>query len=547
MRRTSLLAPLRALHAGTILFRRGWGDPRILRTVGRHRRKLGPCLAAAFAASAERRPDAPGLVDERGSLSFAELHDRVLRAAAGLADLGVGPGSRVGLLCRNHRDFVIAAAAAGLLRARLVYLNTGSGAPEVASVALRESLELLIHDRDLSDAVCEVPQAMPRVLCWAYDGAPLPADAPTLAVLSTGPRRLETPPSVSATDAVILTSGTTGPPRGALRQGAGPSRLSFVLMLERFPLNFDRGALLSAPLFHAWGHGMLTIAALTSTTVILERRFDPVQALATIERHRPELLVVTPTMLQRILELPADVRRAHDTSSLRLATSSGAPLSGHLAARWMDAFGDNLYSFYGSTELHVVTFATPRELRRAPGTVGRPVPEVEVRVVDTAGRDAPRNVTGRVVVRSPSRFAGYTDGSAGTSCGDMLVTRDLGHIDGDGLLHIDGREDDVIISGGEKVLPGEVEDLLGRHPAVLEVAVIGVSDPEFGERLKAFVVSRGGDRSSEEELKSYVREKLARHKVPREIEFVPELPKTNTGKVLRRALAAANRTRDSVE
>ena len=533
---------LRFLKAAALLFRRGWRDPRLFRALARNRRRLGPCLAAAFAASAERRPAALALVDERGSLCFTELDDRILRVAAGLAGHGVGPGSRVAILCRNHRGFVIGAAAAGVLRARLVYLNTGSAAPELAGVALRESVDLLIHDQDLSDAVCEIPPTTPRVLAWTQDGAPIPASVvATLDELAAGPERLGQPPSLSPTDAVILTSGTTGAPRGALRRGVGASPGAMAGMLERFPLRPDETSLLCAPLFHAWGHAMLTIAASASTTLLLQRRFDPVQALAAIARHRPQLLVVTPPMLQRMVELPPDVRATHDTSSLRMTASSGAALPGNLAARWMDAFGDNLYSFYGSTELHVVAFAAPHELRAAPGTVGRPVPEVEVRVVDAAGRDVAANVTGRIVVRSPSRFSGYTDGSAGVMHDDMLVTRDLGHLDASGLLHVDGREDDVIISGGEKVLPGEVEDLLSQHPAVLEVAVVGVTDAEFGERLKAFVVPRPGAGPLESELKAHVRERLARHKVPREIELVAELPKTVTGKILRRVLAGRAR------
>jgi fatty-acyl-CoA synthase len=530
-----VLESIRALHVAAVLLRRGW-SPATLGAIRRSQRQLGACLAASFVASAARRPDAQALLDERGALCFEELSDQILRTATGLASRGIGPESRVALLCRNHRDFVIGAAAAGVLRARLILLNTASAAPEIGRVVRRENVELLIHDCDLGDAVSEVPPATPRVLAWT-DGA-TPDGVVTLDQLGSGAERLAQPPTRRPTDAVILTSGTTGAPRGALRSGNGPSRLSLVRMLERFPVRLDGSALLAAPLFHTWGLAMLNIAAMLSNTLILQRRSDARQVLAALAQHRPDLFVATPPVLQRMVELPAELRAAHDTSSLRIAASSGAALTGNLATRWMECFGRNLYCFYGSTELHVVAFATPDDLAAAPSTVGRPVPEVEVRVVDAAGREVAPHVVGRVVVRSPSRFAGYTDGSAGASEGDMLVTRDLGHFDERGRLYIDGREDDVVVSGGEKVLPGEVEDLLSQHPEVLEVAVIGVSDSEFGQRLKAFVVPRPGAHPLEGDLKGYVRERLARYKVPRDVELVAELPRTDTGKILRRLLGS---------
>jgi acyl-CoA synthetase (AMP-forming)/AMP-acid ligase II len=221
-----------------------------------------------------------------------------------------------------------------------------------------------------------------------------------------------------------------------------------------------------------------------------------------------------------------------------MVISGAAPLPPELATALLDEFGDVLYNGYASTEVGAGTLATPADLRAAPGTVGRPASGVTVRILDEEGVELPAGTTGRIFVRGPLMFDGYTGGGGKQMIDGLMSSGDVGHFDADGRLFIDGRDDDMIVSGGENVFPQEVEELLGAHEAVADAAVFGVPDPEFGQRLAAMVVPRPGVSVADDQLKDYVRAHLARYKVPREIELVAELPRTSTGKLQRRKLAA---------
>jgi acyl-CoA synthetase (AMP-forming)/AMP-acid ligase II len=244
-----------------------------------------------------------------------------------------------------------------------------------------------------------------------------------------------------------------------------------------------------------------------------------------------------PVMMQRILALPDEVKRRYDLSPLEVTAASGSALPGELATRWMDEFGDNLYNLYGSTEVAWASIATPGDMRAAPGTAGRPPRGTVIRVLDEDGNDVDTGETGRLFIGNQLSFEGYTGGEDKDRLGDLLSSGDVGHFDEDGRLFIDGRDDEMIVSGGENVFPREVEDLLSDHEAVGEAAAIGVDDEDFGQRLVAFVVKAEGRDVSEEDLKGYVKQNLARYKVPREIVFLDELPRNATGKVLKRELA----------
>jgi fatty-acyl-CoA synthase len=272
--------------------------------------------------------------------------------------------------------------------------------------------------------------------------------------------------------------------------------------------------------------------------MVLERRFDPERTLALIAQYRAEVFVAIPVMLLRMMELPADVRARYDTSSLRFVPLSGSALPGDLATHFMDAFGDVVYNLYGSTEVGSVSVATPADLRAAPTTAGRPPRGTLVRLLDDDDHDVAPDASGRIFVRGPLTFSGYTDGRSKAIVDGFMHTGDTGHFDRDGRLFVDGRDDEMVVSGGENVFPHEVEDVIARHPDVVEAAVVGVPDTEFGTRLKAFVVARPGTGLDADGLRDYVRANLARFKVPRDVEFVDELPRNGTGKVMRRDLEA---------
>jgi fatty-acyl-CoA synthase len=335
---------------------------------------------------------------------------------------------------------------------------------------------------------------------------------------------------------VILTSGTTGTPKGAQRSSPD-GLLALAALIDKIPYRGRDTMTIAAPLFHSWGFSHFVMALPTASTIVLRRRFDPEETLRAVQESRSRVLAVVPVMIQRILQLPEETLRSYDLSSLRVTALSGSALPGELALEWMDRFGDSVYNLYGSTEVAYATVATPADLRAAPGTAGRPPYGTVVKIFDEAGETVPRGEVGRIFVGNQMAFEGYTGGGGKEAIDGLLSSGDVGHIDADGHLFIDGRDDEMIVSGGENVFPREVEDLLAGHDAVKEVAVIGVDDEEFGQRLKAFVVLTEHGSVTDDELKGHVKQNLARYKVPREVEFLDSLPRNATGKILKRELA----------
>ncbi|GAB3874827.1 hypothetical protein GCM10029964_017470 [Kibdelosporangium lantanae] len=335
---------------------------------------------------------------------------------------------------------------------------------------------------------------------------------------------------------VLLTSGTTGTPKGAPRHIK--SGLSAAQFLDRIPLRTQECTVLAAPMFHGTGLSQFILAFALGSTVVVRRRFDPEATLQAVQDNGATELVLVPTMLQRIVDLGEDVIKRYDTSSLRIIFCAGSALPPELGNRTTRIFGDVVYNLYGSTEVAVATVATPEDWRAAPGTVGKVPCGCRVHLYDENGRRLTEpGAIGRVFVGSDLAFGGYTDGRNKEIIDGLLSTGDVGHFDTEGRLFIDGRDDEMIVSGGENVFPLEVENLLAEHPGVVEAAVIGVADPEFGQRLRAFVVARDGVELDEGELKEHVRGNLARYKVPRDVRFLDALPRNATGKLLRQELA----------
>ncbi len=485
--------------------------------------RWGPSMAAAAAGSAARYPDRAAIIDGGGVTSYAELWARTNALARGLAAAGVRPGVSVGILCRNGRGFVEATVAATKLGADIVFLNTAFASPQLADVVRAEGIEVVAHDDDLGPVVAKAP-VRTRLSQTELDRL-------ALALPTT-----ELSPPARPGRVVILTSGTTGRPKGAGRSPTTAALTAGAALVERIPLRVGDRAVIAPPLFHAWGLSHLGFALGLSSTVILAPGFAPEATLAMIEQHAADVLVVVPVMLRRILDLGDEVLKRYDTSSLRVIASSGSALGGPLARAVLARFGPVLYNLYGSTEVAVATIATPADLLAAPSTVGRPALGTTVRVLGRDGMPVPTGQSGRIFVGSGLRFEGYTGGGGKELRDGRLSIGDLGHLDGGGRLYVDGREDDMIVSGGENVFPAEVEELLASHPAVADAAVVGVEDDEFGQRLRAVVELRAGAALTEGEVKAYVRDRLARFKVPRDVVFVDELPRNAMGKVLKRTL-----------
>ncbi len=500
-------------------------------------RRYGLSAAAPYALHSARGPDRIAVIDELGELTFGEMEEQTSTLAAALVERGICDCARVGVMCRNSRWFIEATVALAKAGADALYLNTGFAAPQLAEVLEREEVTALILDEEFGDLCRNVDDDMPRIIAW-HDGRNGVGDPPTIEDLLAGGPRPAPPRSEHVARQIILTSGTTGTPKGAHRSAPiNPEPL--IALLDKMPLSTRDVALVGSPMFHAWGLGHFSFGMLFGTTLVMRRRFDPEETLRLVEEHRVTVLALVPVMLQRILELPQQTRDRYDTSSLRLIALSGSALPGELATRAMDAFGDILYNLYGSTEVAWVSIATPEDLRAAPGTAGRPPIGTVVKLIDEEGNEAGPGETGRIFVGSNLLFEGYTGGGSKDVIDGLMSTGDVGHFDAGGRLFVDGRDDDMIVSGGENVFPREVEDLLSQHPAVADVTVVGVPDDKFGQRLKAFVVLRDGRQTTEDELKKHVNSSLARYKVPREIEFLDELPRNATGKILKKELMDA--------
>jgi acyl-CoA synthetase (AMP-forming)/AMP-acid ligase II len=547
------------LEVGRTLWRTGMFKPerpdrsvRVLRTL----RRWGSSSAAGYTISAIRCPERLAIVDERGTLTFAEVEARTNALARALRAAGVGEQDGVALMCRNHRGYIEANVACAKLGASLLYLNTAFAAPQIADVLRREAPVALIYDAEFAELVLEGAREMLRFVSWwdpedrvqirdsrpptpeareASPPSPRPTDPLVEELIARGDPTPLQPPAEKGR-VVILTSGTTGTPKGAKRKQP-ESMEPAAALYSKIPLRARETTVIAAPMFHSWGYAHFTLALPLASTLVLRRRFDPQQTLADVARHRATALAVVPVMLQRILELGAETIARYDLRSLRVIAASGSVLPGELATQVMDTFGDVLYNLYGSTEVAWATIATPEDLRAAPGTAGRPPLGTVVKLLDAEGREVPRGERGRIFAANEMVFDGYTGGGSKEVVRGLMSTGDMGHVDAAGRLFVDGRDDEMIVSGGENVFPREVEDLLATHAQIQEAAVIGVQDSKFGQRLKAYVVPRAEGALSEEEIKEYVKQNLARYKVPREVVFVAELPRNATGKVLKRELS----------
>jgi fatty-acyl-CoA synthase len=489
-------------------------------------------LGALPEVTALRHPDDIALIDEHGELTWKELDDRINALASAWRDEGFQAGDGVALLARNHRGLIESLFAAAKLGGRIILMNTGFSGPQIREVSEREGVDLLVYDEEYETAIGDFTPRLGRIRAWVDTRAN--ADD-TLEAQIASSKPVPPPKPAKAPRLIILTSGTTGTPKGAGRDV--PFSLSPIGgPLSKVPFRSGDRHAICAPMFHALGFSQMILAVSLGATVVITRRFEPKECLESWEQNRVTTAVMVPVMLQRIMACPEEEFTSRDLSALKIIFVSGSALGADLAQRTLARLGPVLYNLYGSTEVAYATIATPTDLKEAPGTVGRVVHGATVKILDDHGQALPIGQTGRIFVSNTIQFEGYTGGGGKEVIDGLMSSGDVGHFDAARRLFIDGRDDDMIVSGGENVFPAEVEELLAAHAAVAEVAAIGVDDDEFGQRLKAFVALRPGEQVSSDDLRHYVRENLANYKVPREIVFVDQLPRNPTGKVLKREL-----------
>jgi acyl-CoA synthetase (AMP-forming)/AMP-acid ligase II/uncharacterized protein YndB with AHSA1/START domain len=493
--------------------------------------KWGATVAGGYRATCVRFPDEHAISDELGTLTFTEIDQRTNRLANALAKYGVRQGRRVAVMARNHAGMVEATVACGKLGASVLLLNTGLSANQVRDTVMTHRPAAVLVDEEFISLMHYLPASLPRILTWGNGhSGDLTIDG---LIEDASPERIKAPSSPGKI--IVLTSGTTSNPKGARRRNPHGIRTA-AAVLSRIPFQAGERMMVAAPLFHTWGLAAIQLGMPLHAKLVLHRRFDPEATLQAIEEHRCTTLIAVPIMLQRILDLPKQVIRNYDTSSLRIVASSGSALTASLVTGFMAEFGDVLYNLYGSTEVSWASIADPADLKAAPTTAGRCPVGTRVGILDEDGRPVPPGVVGQICVGNDMLFEGYTGGGSNVVYDDMMVTGDRGYLDADGRLFVSGRDDDMIVSGGENVFPRPVEELLMTLPQVLDAAVIGVPDREFGQRFAAYLVPMPGAAISPTAVREYVHAHLPRFAVPRDVIFVNALPRNATGKVVRRQL-----------
>jgi fatty-acyl-CoA synthase len=490
------------------------------------------------ALNARRSPNRAALIDEEGTLTYKELDEAVHAVANGLLAKGVRAGDGVALLARNHRWFVIANYGAARTGARIILLNSEFSGPQIKEVSEREGAKVIIYDDEYAKAVskAEPPLGKLRALGVNPDAEePSGSTDETLEELIARSSTAPAPKAGKHASIIILTSGTTGTPKGANRS-TPPTLAPVGGILSHVPFKAGEVTSLPSPMFHALGYLHATLAMFLGSTLVLRRKFKPPLVLEDIEKHQATAMVVVPVMLSRILDAVEKMETKPDLSSLRIVFVSGSQLGAELASRALKDLGPVIYNMYGSTEIAFATIAGPKDLEKNSATVGPVVKGVKVKIIDDNGKELPQGAVGRIFVGNTFPFQGYTGGGGKQIIDGLLSSGDVGYFDEQGLLYVSGRDDEMIVSGGENVFPAEVEDLISGHPEVVEATAIGVDDKEYGARLRAFVVKKQDASIDEDAIKHYVREHLARYKVPREVIFLEELPRNPTGKILKREL-----------
>jgi fatty-acyl-CoA synthase len=491
---------------------------------------------------AANSPDKVAVRYRDRAMTFAELDSRMDKVASGLLKRGIGKSSSFVLMMKNRPEFLELQSAASRLGAAAVSVSWRSTADELAYLVTHSGSKLIVFEDELWPTVEEAAKkiGLSKSMLVAVNGN-VPGAAKYADLLDSEKTKMpDIDPEVDGA-VIIYTSGTTGKPKGAVRKfprDALPAALRFV---AESPMRVDDVHIVTVPLYHSTAFGFVTLNHILGAEVVIMDEFKPENFLRDVEKYRVTTTAIVPTLVHRILELGKDVLAKYDTSSLRAIFCGGAPLPGPLATETMDQFGDIVFNFYGATETGLVTLAKPADLRASPNTIGRPVPGNDIRLLDEAGKEVAKGEVGELYVKNNLLVSGYHKDDTATHDSmkqGYFSVGDLARVDRDGRYFIEGRKRDMIISGGVNVYPAEVESVLEEHAAIAEVAVIGVEDREWGERVEAYVALKSGMHADEGELKTWARAKLSGPKVPRTFVFVDALPRNPTGKVLKRELRA---------
>jgi fatty-acyl-CoA synthase/long-chain acyl-CoA synthetase len=517
-----------------------------------------------LALHANRMPDRVALIDDRAGgpvtkLTWAEFNSRVNRLAHALCDRGIRAGDKVVWCGANSIGVVCLVHAARKIGATAVPLNYRFSPEEAAYVVDHCDAGVVYVDADFAPLILEARDRTPKVRdVLVFDGTAGPgavdADALLASASDAEPTRDD-----GAEDAATMTytSGTTGQPKGALRRGLG-DRTQVRSMLELIGYQSDDVFLTTGPLYHSGPGGFMQISQGLGHTVVIQRRFDPVDWLRLVEAHGVTTTFSAPTPIRMVCHLDAEVKDRFDRSSMRRMIANAAPWSYALKQAYLADFpDDSLWEVYGSTELGVNTILAPEDQRRKPGSCGKAAPTVDLALFDDDGKQITQpRVPGELFVRSKTVFDTYykahdryEEDRRGDyhTVGDVAYfdeedfyyicdRKDVAYFDEEGFYFICDRKKDMIISGGMNIYPAEIEAALEHHSEIRDVAVFGIPSEEWGESVHAVVVLQPGAVLDEEAVIAFAREHLASYKIPRSVSFVSEIPRTGSGKILKRVL-----------
>jgi acyl-CoA synthetase (AMP-forming)/AMP-acid ligase II len=503
-----------------------------------------------LSAYAESQPGKPCVIDDKpdGTVvtwTYAELEARSNRVANLLLRLGAGPGKKV-LWCGPNSPEVVAVMNAtrkiGAVAVPLNYRLT----PEEALYVINDSdAEVAYVDYEHVPMFAALRDRLEKVRHIVAVGGPAPDGMLTDADIAAAPAGApDVGDAAGAGGTMIYTSGTTGKPKGAVRAG-GPDPELLGALLSLFGYRPDDIYITSGPLYHSGPSAFMSAGLLYGQTIIVQRKFDAEDWLRLVDKYKASSTFSAPALIRMICALPSEVKDRYDRSSMRVMVANAAPWSYPLKQQYVADFPpSSLFEVYGSTELGVDTVLHPTDQMRKPGSCGKPAPGIEIMLVDADGNEvtgAGPDHPGEVFVRSRGAFDTYYKNDASyqaNSRGDFHTVGDIAYRDDEGYLYICDRKTDVIISGGMNIYPAEIEAALERHPEIYDVAVFGIPSQQWGEAVHATVVRSPGSSLTGEEITAFAREHLAGYKVPRSVEFTDELPRTGSGKLLKRQLRA---------
>jgi fatty-acyl-CoA synthase/long-chain acyl-CoA synthetase len=502
-------------------------------------------LLTVYAAS---QPGKPGVIDDRPdetvvSWTYAELEAQANRIANLLLSLGARPRDKVLWCGPNSPEVVAVMNATRKIGAIAVPLNYRLAPEEAVYVINHSDAQIAYVDSEYAPMFAAVAGRLDKVRHVIAVGGPAPdgmlTDADIAAASAAAP-----PPAAEGGGTMIYTSGTTGKPKGAFR--AGPQDPAVLgALLNEFSYRPDDVYLTSGPLYHSGPSAFMGAGLLFGQTIVVQRRFDAEDWLRLVDKYKVSSTFSAPALIRMTCALPKEVKDRYDRSSMRVMIANAAPWSYALKQQYVADFPPgSLFEIYGSTELGVDTLLRPEDQLRKPGSCGKPAPGIEIKLFDDNGGEVTGtgpDHAGEVFVRSKAAFDTYYKNDASyqsSSRGDYHTVGDVAYWDDEGYLYICDRKTDMIITGGMNVYPAEIEAALEQHPDVYDVAVFGIPSDEWGEVVHATVVRSPGSSLTSDEVTSFAREHLASYKVPRSVDFTAELPRTGSGKILKRQLRA---------